>query len=82
MFEKLCEMSDISKNSIRTMIEWGPGGGANAIRFASQISDFFGIDISQPNLDECSKQLNNNYKGFHPIMIQAEHPKTSIEKIN
>jgi 2-polyprenyl-3-methyl-5-hydroxy-6-metoxy-1,4-benzoquinol methylase len=83
MFENLCVMSNVNKDNAKTMIEWGPGGGANAITFSRHFSEFIGIDISQPNLDECSKQLKaSGYKYFYPIFIQAEQPKSCIDQIS
>lgn len=83
MFEKLYDMSNVSKDGVRTMVEWGQGGGANAIRFARHVSTFYGVDISQPNLDECSKQLENiGYDGFCPILIQPGHPESCLDMIN
>ena len=42
---------------VRSMIEWGPGGGANAVVFAREIGTFYGVDISAANLAECGRQL-------------------------
>jgi hypothetical protein len=83
MFEKLCTMSNVNRDSVKTMIEWGQGGGANAMAFAKHVSEFFGVDISQPNLDECSEQLRaSGFDSFCPVLIHAEEPESCIDKIN
>jgi cephalosporin hydroxylase len=40
-----------------TVIEWGAGGGANAVAFAPHARRFIAADISQDNLDECVRQV-------------------------
>jgi len=58
------------KGPIDSMIEWGPGGGSNAVAFSSTVSKFYGVDISQANLDECKRQLSAaGFSGFHPVLV-------------
>ena len=40
-----------------TVIEWGAGGGANAVAFAPHAQRFIAADVSQDNLDECARQV-------------------------
>lgn len=40
-----------------TIIEWGAGGGANAVAFAPHVERFIAADISPDNLAECSRQV-------------------------
>jgi hypothetical protein len=82
LFEQLCCLAGTPPETMRTMVEWGQGGGANAIRFLQHFSDFYGVDISQPNLDECGRQLNEvGFTGFHPVLIPAEHPESCLPHI-
>ena len=61
---------------IRTMMEWGQGGGANAIRFANDVSTYIGVDISEPNLKECARQLESRgHHNFRGILIDASKPE-------
>jgi SAM-dependent methyltransferase len=39
------------------MVEWGVGGGANAVRFAPQATEFVAIDVAQASLDEAVRQI-------------------------
>jgi SAM-dependent methyltransferase len=41
----------------RRVVEWGCGGGANAVHFAPRADEFVGIDISTDTLDECARQV-------------------------
>src|SRR4051812_9474702 len=55
---------------VRRMLEWGPGGGGNAVAFAPWLQTFVGVDISRPNLMECGKQLNlAGFEGWPPVHI-------------
>ena len=40
-----------------TVIEWGAGGGANAVAFAPHAERFIAADISADNLAECARQV-------------------------
>jgi hypothetical protein len=41
----------------RTVMEWGAGGGANAVAFAPHAQRFIAADISQESLNECRRQV-------------------------
>jgi len=76
-FANLCGSS--ASSDARRMVEWGPGGGANAVIFSSRFSEFIGIDISESNLTECGRQLDaRGYDGFRPVLIQAERPEEAV----
>lgn len=79
MFERLCLLADVAL-PVRTMIEWGPGGGANAVRFCREVTDLYGIDISAPNLAECQRELEiRGFYGFAPVLIDIRHPEECLE---
>lgn len=40
-----------------TVLEWGCGGGANAVAFAPRADRFIGADISEASLAECERQV-------------------------
>lgn len=81
MFERLCCLTNTDR-PIRTMVEWGPGGGANAVWFAQEVSELYGIDISQANLAECKRQLTaRGLTGFRPIQIDAQDPAQSLRYV-
>ncbi len=41
----------------RRTVEWGAGGGANAVRFAARCDEFIAVDIAQASLEECERQV-------------------------
>ena len=81
MVEQLCFLANRQEPIIR-MIEWGPGGGSNAVSFAPNIKTFFGVDISEPNLMECGKQLEKiGFQDFRPVLINPSQPEAVLAEI-
>lgn len=65
----------------RTMLEWGPGGGANLFAFRDVVSTYYGVDISQRNLDEARRMIGlEGYGGFRPVLI-AETPDEALAAV-
>ena len=80
-FEKLCARTRRPR-PIRSMVEWGPGGGANAVAFAREVTQFHGVDISSANLAECGRQLaQNGFGGWRPVKIEAVDPRGCLNQI-
>jgi SAM-dependent methyltransferase len=68
---------------IRNMLEWGPGGGANAVLFAPEVSRLYGVEISAPNLAECGRQLaRTGFTGWEPIQVDAADPEHCLAAID
>ncbi|NEO40885.1 MAG: class I SAM-dependent methyltransferase [Moorea sp. SIOASIH] len=81
-FEKLCLFANTTR-PIRSMIEWGPGGGANAVQFCSEVETFIGVDISEANLAESQRQLESlGFDGFQAISIEAEKPEQVLDHVD
>jgi hypothetical protein len=79
MFEQLCLLSGPAR-PIERMIEWGPGGGANATKFCVEVQEYFGVDISKANLTECQRRLETcGFKGFRPVLIDIKHPEQCLQ---
>lgn len=68
--------------SYQCIIEWGSGGGANVVHFALKSNEYYGVDIYEPSLAECCKQLElKDFKGFTPVCINASEPETAKQQI-
>lgn len=66
----------------RQVVEWGCGGGMNAVQFGRGVSHYWGVDISQSSLDECRRQMElANLSGFVPVLIRADQPRDALQKI-
>ncbi len=57
----------------RTVLEWGPGGGANAVALAPYANEFYGVDVSPRNLAEAERQvLALGSLCFRPVLLEAD----------
>lgn len=57
-----------------TILEWGPGGGANLFAFKDTAKRLIGVDISQKNLIETMRILKaeNASATFDPLLLKAD----------
>lgn len=69
--------------SPRRVVEWGCGGGANAVHFAPLAERFVGVDVSRATLDECGRQLDREGLGdrYEPVLADVEHPEAAAATI-
>lgn len=57
-----------------TVLEWGPGGGANVYGLSSVASKYYGVDIAEKNLAECTRLMSSEGRSdyFRPILLNSE----------
>lgn len=78
IFNRFCQYIQYTK-PIKYILEWGTGGGANAIHFSKGIEKYYGVDISEISLNECSKQMKFlNIKTFIPVKIEIDKPEKCV----
>ncbi len=66
----------------RRVVEWGCGGGMNAVHFARGAQRYYGVDLSQPTLRECARQLQRErLDGFVPVLVDANQPRAALSVI-
>lgn len=64
------------------IVEWGCGGGLNAVQFAAEAKEYFGVDVNSESLAECARQLTElNFDGFRPILVGVEDPEAAVDEI-
>jgi SAM-dependent methyltransferase len=64
------------------VIEWGCGGGANAVHFAPLADEFIAADISRASVAECRRQVVSVCKTpVREIVIDPKSPESSIDAI-
>ena len=81
LYQQFCGMMGVTR-SPRCIVEWGCGGGANAVHFAPLTETYVGIDVARPNLQECAKQLDAaGLPNFKPVLIDVSAPETALEQI-
>jgi len=65
---------------VKQILEWGSGGGANAVHFAPLTEKFIGVDVTSESLDECNRQvLKSGFNNFYPILINASTPESVLD---
>lgn len=64
------------------VVDWGCGGGANAVHFGVGAAHYYGVDITQASLDECARQMHGaGLHNFVPVLIDAAKPEQARELI-
>lgn len=81
MFERGARMVQFSRPWHR-IVDWGCGGGANAVHFAPRAGEFVGVDISSESLAECGRQIAAVCDTpFRPVLIDVAEPERALELI-
>lgn len=79
LFERGARTVDFRRSWSR-VVEWGCGGGANAIHFAPRADEFIGVDISEDTLAECGRQVAEACDTpFRPIRVEVTEPEKVLE---
>lgn len=78
LFERGARMVEFTR-PWRRIVEWGCGGGANALHFAPRAEEFVGVDISTDTLDECARQVAEVCDTpFRPVAIDVANPEDAV----
>lgn len=81
MFERGARMVEFTR-PLGRVVEWGCGGGANAIHFAKRCREFVGVDISAESLRECGRQVEVTSDAlFRPVLVEVGRPERAVELI-
>ena len=65
------------------VLEWGCGGGANAVHFAPRAKEFIAIDISAESLRECERQVNSVCDTpFRPVLVKVAEPEHVLRHVD
>lgn len=79
--ERLARITGEPLPSRRT-VEWGAGGGANAVRFAPRCVEFIAVDIARESLVECEQQVALvTSTPIRTVLIDVAEPETAIAGI-
>jgi cyclopropane fatty-acyl-phospholipid synthase-like methyltransferase len=84
-YRELCSLAGRTR-PVRRILEWGPGGGANATAFAQEVDTFVAVDISEPNLEECIRQMARvgfiAEKKFVPVFFDISSPESVLDMVD
>ncbi|MFG1647171.1 class I SAM-dependent methyltransferase [Amycolatopsis sp. NPDC049252] len=81
LFERGARMTGFTRPWDR-IVDWGCGGGANAVAFAPRARQYVGVDISADTLGECERQVAGACgTPFTPVSIDVDAPEAALEQI-
>ncbi len=81
MFERGARAVNFSRPWTR-VIDWGCGGGANAVHFAPRADEFVGVDVSEASARECGRQVAAVCDtGYRPLVIDVERPEKVVDDL-
>jgi len=81
LFERAASWAGMS-TPLEGVVEWGCGGGMNAVQFAPAAEVYYGVDINQESLRECARQVEAEDAGqFVPVLIEASEPEAAVGQI-
>lgn len=64
------------------VVEWGCGGGANAVQIAPVATEFIGVDVSAESLRECARQVEARCDTpFRPVLVDVRDPEAALRGI-
>ena len=64
------------------VLEWGAGGGANAVVFAPEAHEFIAVDVSKGALEECRTQVAAVCgTTFTPVLVPVDRPEAASEQV-
>jgi SAM-dependent methyltransferase len=65
------------------IVEWGVGGGMNAVALLGATREYVGVDVSASSLTESSRQadLAGGAAAFVPVQIDAAEPEIALARI-
>ena len=82
LFERGVRMTGFSRRWDR-VIDWGCGGGANAIWFSPRAQEYIGVDISADTLRECASEVARACDTrFTSIAVDVDDPEAALRKID
>ena len=64
------------------VVEWGCGGGANAVQIAPVAREFIGVDVSSESLQECARQVEARCDApFRPVLVDVRDPEAALRDV-
>lgn len=81
MVERGARMLEFDRSWGR-VVEWGCGGGANAVHFAKRAKEFVGVDVVRASLVECGRQVAEHCgTPYRPVLVDVAQPERAVEEI-
>jgi SAM-dependent methyltransferase len=79
IFEGMVGEGWLSRRPAR-VVDWGCGGGCNAVHFGVGADRYHGVDITAQSLDECETQMQRaGLQSFVPVLLEIARPEYALE---
>ena len=64
------------------VVEWGSGGGANAVHFAPRSQEYVAVDVAADSLAECERQVRAVCETpFTAVLADVADPETAARRV-
>ncbi len=84
-FDRLAPTAGFERGgNLGRVIEWGCGGGANAVAFGPRADGgYVGVDVSRPTLDACAQEMAaiGRADAFTPVHIDVAQPEAALDAV-
>jgi hypothetical protein len=68
---------------LHCVVDWGCGGGANAVQFGPLADIYVGVDVSAATLEECGRQaIAAGTRDFRPVLVEIAAIEAAVEAID
>lgn len=81
LFERLARVTPFD-GQLSRVVEWGCGGGANAVAFAPRCKEFVGVDVNAESVAECGRQVAaHGDTPFSGVVVDLNRPEDAVDQI-
>lgn len=78
MYRRAARALDLDAEG-RRVVDWGCGGGANAVHFAPHAAQYVGVDVSGETVTECGRQVAAVCDTvFRPVVVDVADPEAAV----
>ena len=68
---------------LRRIVDWGCGGGANAVSFAPLADEIVGVEVNAQSIEECARQVAlASSTPFVKVLIDIAQPEDAVGNIS
>ena len=83
IFKRLASTATTPFPTAPSTLEWGCGGGSNAVAFAEMASRFVAVDISKKSIEECLRQMELvGMKNGIGVVADMHYPEKVAKEID
>jgi len=80
LYQRLRQAAAGNPAPVDRVVDWGCGGGANAVAFAPLASEIIGVDVSADSVQECARQVGGAAE-FTGVVASVSRPEQAAATI-